>query len=62
RELPSDTSPAPAIAAANGGTRTGLLTHGALVARVGGALTVRSNSAGGTTVTIRMPRGAAEES
>ncbi|HKS69733.1 MAG TPA: ATP-binding protein [Ktedonobacterales bacterium] len=58
KSIPSDTSPNPAVAAngSHGGTRTGLLTHGALVALVGGALTVRSNPDGGTTVTVRMPR------
>ncbi|MGZ3679007.1 MAG: ATP-binding protein [Ktedonobacterales bacterium] len=38
------------------GTRTGLLTHGALVALVGGSLAVRSQPGEGTTVTIRVPR------
>lgn len=38
------------------GTRSGLLTHGALVALVGGALTVRSQPGAGTTVSIRVPR------
>ncbi len=63
RSTPSDTSPNPAVSAsgANGGTRTGLLTHGALVALVGGALTVRSNPDGGTTVAVRMPRTASDE-
>ena len=58
KSVPSDTSPNLAVAAngMHGGTRTGLLTHGALVALVGGALTVRSNPDGGTTVTVRMPR------
>jgi signal transduction histidine kinase len=37
-------------------TRTGLLTHGALVALVGGSLAVRNQSGPGTTVTIRVPR------
>jgi Histidine kinase-like ATPase domain len=41
------------------GTRSGLLTHGALIALVGGALTVHSPPAGGTIVTIRVPRSAA---
>lgn len=40
-----------------GGTRTGLLTHGALLALVGGSLAVRSQAESGTTVTVRVPRG-----
>jgi two-component sensor histidine kinase len=40
----------------SGGTRSGLLTHGALIALIGGTLTVHSASAQGTTVTIRVPR------
>jgi signal transduction histidine kinase len=59
KTVPSDTSPTPAVSA-KGGTRTGLLTHGALVALVGGTLTVRSNPTGGTTVAVRMPRAGAE--
>ncbi len=39
----------------SGSTRTGLLTHGALVALVGGSLSVRSQSVPGTSVTIRVP-------
>lgn len=39
-----------------GGTRTGLLTHGALIGLVGGSLSVRSRPAAGTTVSIRVPR------
>jgi len=42
--------------AAAGGTRTGLLTHGALVGLVGGSLSVRSQPSAGTTVSIRVPR------
>lgn len=38
------------------GTRSGLLTHGALIALVGGTLTVRSVPSRGTTVTIIVPR------
>lgn len=55
QETPGDTAPRLPVPA-NGGTRTGLLTHGALVALVGGALTVRSAPGAGTSVTIRMPR------
>ncbi|WIG60691.1 MAG: hypothetical protein OJF49_003439 [Ktedonobacterales bacterium] len=44
-------------AAPNGGTRTGLLTHGALISLVGGTLTVRSQPGAGTTVSVRVPRG-----
>jgi two-component sensor histidine kinase len=40
----------------SGGTRSGLLTHGALIALIGGTLTVHSTPAQGTTVTIRVPR------
>ena len=40
------------------GTRGGLLTHGALIALVGGALTVHSVPATGATVTIRVPHAA----
>lgn len=38
------------------GTRTGLLTHGALMALVGGTLAVHSEPGQGTTVTVRVPR------
>ncbi|HEX6541473.1 MAG TPA: ATP-binding protein [Ktedonobacterales bacterium] len=38
------------------GTHSGLLTHGALIALVGGTLTVHSVPSKGTTVTIRVPR------
>ena len=44
------------IPAITPGTRTGLLTHGALIALVGGTLTVRSQPEVGTTVTVRVPR------
>lgn len=37
------------------GTRTGLLTHGALMALVGGTLSVHSEPGAGTTVSIRVP-------
>lgn len=40
----------------SGGTRSGLLTHGALIALIGGTLTAHSAPAQGTTVTIRVPR------
>jgi signal transduction histidine kinase len=56
QEAPSDTSPRMPVLNSTSGTRTGLLTHGALVALVGGSLTVRSTPGVGTTVTIRMPR------
>jgi len=45
---------------ARGGTHTGLLTHGALVALVGGGLAVKSVPGEGTAVTIRVPRATAE--
>ncbi|HEX2349052.1 MAG TPA: ATP-binding protein [Ktedonobacterales bacterium] len=38
------------------GARSGLLTHGALMALVGGSLSVRSGEDGGAVVTIRAPR------
>ncbi len=37
------------------GTRSGLLTHGALIALIGGSLTVHSVPSDGTTVAIRVP-------
>jgi hypothetical protein len=43
----------------SGGAHSGLLTHGALMALVGGALTVRAGSPSGVAVTIRAPRSAA---
>ena len=50
------TSPAQELpAVGTGSTRTGLLTHGALVALVGGSLAVRNQAGPGTTVTIRVP-------
>jgi histidine kinase/DNA gyrase B/HSP90-like ATPase len=42
-----------------GGARSGLLTHGALMALVGGSLAVRGGAGGGAVVTIRAPRSAA---
>jgi signal transduction histidine kinase len=51
----SSSSSAELPAIGTGGTRTGLLTHGALVALVGGSLAVRNQSGPGTTVTIRVP-------
>lgn len=56
---PDDQLPAAMPAAEpvpDGGTRSGLLTHAALVALVGGALTVHSVPGSGTTVVIRVPR------
>lgn len=41
---------------AAGGTRSGLLTHGALIALVGGALSVKSQPGDGTAVTVRVLR------
>ncbi len=40
----------------SGGARSGLLTHGALIALIGGTLTVHGAPTQGTTVTIRVPR------
>lgn len=55
REAAPDTSLSNALLT-TAGSRTGLLTHGALVALVGGSLSVRSQPGAGTTVTIRVPR------
>ncbi|HLJ81381.1 MAG TPA: ATP-binding protein, partial [Ktedonobacterales bacterium] len=44
------------LAAVSGGTRSGLLTHGALVALVGGSLSVKSQPGAGTAVSVRVPR------
>jgi signal transduction histidine kinase len=49
-DTPRDAPPASAS------TRSGLLTHGALLALVGGSLAVHSVPMGGTTVTLRVPR------
>lgn len=38
------------------GARSGLLTHGALIALAGGSLSVGSGDSGGAVVTIRVPR------
>lgn len=48
-----------AAPAATSGTRTGILTHGALLALVGGSLSVGARPGEGTSVTIRVPRGPA---
>ena len=60
---PDDSISSAALAAPNGtpgdvagSTRTGLLTHGALIGLVGGSLSVRSRPEAGTTVGIRVPR------
>jgi hypothetical protein len=42
--------------AADGSTRSGLLTHGALLHLIGGSLTVHGQPREGTTVTLRAPR------
>ena len=49
-------TPSPLGAAGAAGARSGLLTHGALMALVGGSLSVRSGEDGGAVVTIRAPR------
>ncbi|HEX8733581.1 MAG TPA: ATP-binding protein [Ktedonobacterales bacterium] len=58
----ADPAPADAALATDGreraGTRSGLLTHAALMALVGGSLTVASGERGGAIVTIRAPRAA----
>lgn len=55
-ESDAATSTADVTAALAAGTRSGLLTHGALLALVGGSLTVQSPPSGGTTVLLRVPR------
>ena len=50
------TNSAATTAATTAGTRSGLLTHGALMALIGGGLTVHSAPGAGATVTIRAPR------
>ncbi len=56
------TSPAAVTAAATAptsptsGARSGLLTHSALIALIGGSLSVRAGEDGGAVVTIRAPR------
>jgi hypothetical protein len=46
----------PSLLATGGGAQSGLLTHGALMGLVGGALHVGSQDDAGTTVTIQAPR------
>jgi hypothetical protein len=41
---------------AGGSTRSGLLTHGALLNLIGGSLAVLGQPGGGTAVTLRVPR------
>jgi histidine kinase/DNA gyrase B/HSP90-like ATPase len=53
---PDASSPFLAPPPGRNGTRSGLLTHGALLALIGGVLSVRSQPTRGTTVTIRVPR------
>jgi hypothetical protein len=45
-----------AVAMGAAGARSGLLTHGALIALAGGSLSVGSGETGGAVVTIRAPR------
>lgn len=47
---------APATTSPQAGARSGLLTHSALMALVGGSLSVRGDDDGGAVVTIRAPR------
>jgi signal transduction histidine kinase len=56
RDDPDSSISGPIPVPTNGGARTGLLTHGALLALVGGSLSVRSLPEVGTTVTVRVPR------
>jgi anti-sigma regulatory factor (Ser/Thr protein kinase) len=49
-------APAPSLLASGSGAHSGLLTHGALMGLVGGALHVESQDDAGTTVTIQAPR------
>lgn len=53
---PSGAQPATPSPLGAAGARSGLLTHGALMALVGGSLSVRSGEDGGAIVTIRAPR------
>jgi anti-sigma regulatory factor (Ser/Thr protein kinase) len=46
----------PTLLSSGGGAQSGLLTHGALMGLVGGALHVESQDGAGTTVTIQAPR------
>jgi len=48
--------PTPSLLSTASGARSGLLTHGALMGLVGGALHVGSQDGMGTTVTIQAPR------
>jgi anti-sigma regulatory factor (Ser/Thr protein kinase) len=50
----------PSLLSTGGGAQSGLLTHGALMGLVGGALHVGSLDEAGTTVTIQAPRQARE--
>jgi signal transduction histidine kinase len=50
----------PSLLSTGGGAQSGLLTHGALMGLVGGALHVGSQDNAGTTVTIQAPRPARE--
>jgi anti-sigma regulatory factor (Ser/Thr protein kinase) len=50
----------PSLLSTSGGAQSGLLTHGALMGLVGGALHVGSQDDAGTTVTIQAPRPARE--
>ena len=50
----------PSLLSTGGGAQSGLLTHGALMGLVGGALHVGSQDDAGTTVTIQAPRPARE--
>lgn len=45
-----------AAVATTSGARSGLLTHSALIALIGGSLSVRAGADGGAVVTIRAPR------
>jgi hypothetical protein len=55
---PSDT---PVQPPAGPGTQSGLLTHGALIALIGGTLSVQSRPEEGATVVIRVPRSRDEQ-
>ncbi len=61
-DQPGDSAPArprEPVDTGSGGARSGLLTHGALMALAGGSLTVRPGSPSGVAVTIRAPRSVA---
>jgi hypothetical protein len=55
-EAENGSSAASSLLSTGGGAQSGLLTHGALMGLVGGALHVASQDDAGTTITIQAPR------